>query len=80
MQAKIDSKAGKKRFKGRQEKNQRQAIKESKACKTRLQGRQAKTQRQTSSKDSKADKQRLKSRQGNRPSRQEKAHRHTRKY
>ena len=51
-----------------------------KAGKQRLKGRPAaKTQRQTS-KDSKADKQRLKSRQGNRPSRQEKAHRHTRKY
>ncbi len=51
-----------------------------KAGKQRLDGRPAANSKRQTSKDSKADKQRLKSRQGNRPSRQEKAHRHTRKY
>jgi hypothetical protein len=52
-QRRNDSKAGKKRLKGRQEKFQRQARKDSQAGKKRLKGSQEKNQRQASNNDSK---------------------------
>ncbi len=51
MQASKDSKAGKDRLKGRQEKTQMQAKKDSKAGKKRLKGKQGETHQTQANKD-----------------------------